>query len=257
VAARADAGERVRVVWYGVAAEEDGEGGDDEARPVPAVRAADVRQAGGGETGSRFTLVVAGGNGEEGGAGGGSLEVHLPLHGEYNVANALAAAAAAWALGVPLDEIAAAAAEARPVTGRGAVHRLAGEVTIVDDSYNSNPEALKLALDSAAGLAGDGRRWAVLGDMLELGPEAPRFHRECGRHAAERGFAPVVGVGELSREIVAGAEEAGGDSRWFAAAAEAADFAAGEIAPGDVLLVKGSRGVGLDAVVQRLLEADG
>ncbi|HEX6201850.1 MAG TPA: Mur ligase family protein, partial [Thermoanaerobaculia bacterium] len=128
VAARADAGERVRVVWYGFGAEEGGEG-DDEARPVPAVRAADVRPAGGDETGSRFTLLVAGGDGADGGAGGGSVELHLPLHGEYNVANALAAAAAAWALGVPLDEIAAAAAGARSVTGRGAVHRLAGDVT--------------------------------------------------------------------------------------------------------------------------------
>ena len=245
VAARGDAGERVRVVGYS-------RGGSGAA-----VRAEDVRPAGDGETGSRFTLVVEAGDGAEGAAGGGAAEVHLPLHGAYNVDNALAAAAAAWALGVPLDEIAAAAAGARAVTGRGAVHRLAGGVTLVDDSYNSNPEALDLALDGAAELAAGGRCWAVLGDMLELGPEAPRFHRECGRHAAGRGFAPVVGVGELAREIVAGAEEAGGEARWFAAAGEAAEFAAGELAPGDVLLVKGSRGVGLDAVVARLLAGPG
>jgi UDP-N-acetylmuramoyl-tripeptide--D-alanyl-D-alanine ligase len=245
VAARRDGGDRVRVVWYA------GPGGVEvENGEAAEVRAEDVRPAGGGAPGSRFTLVVEG-------EAGGAAEVHLPLHGDYNVDNALAAAAAAWALGVPLDDIAAAAGGARAVSGRGAVHRLPGEVTIVDDSYNSNPQALELALDSAAGLAAGGRRWAVLGDMLELGPEAPRFHRECGRHAAERGFSPVVAVGPLSREIAAGAEEGGAEARWFAAAGEAADFAAGQVADGDVLLVKASRGVGLDAVVERLVSASG
>lgn len=248
-AGRRDAGEPVRVVWYGRG--EDDAGG---TRPRPQVRAERVAPAGADQPGSRFTLVVEGTDGAAGvEAGAGSADVHLPLHGAYNVDNALAAAAAAWALGVPLAEIAAAAGGARAVAGRGAVHRLEGGVTVVDDSYNSNPEALTLALDSAAEIAG-GRRWAVLGDMLELGPTGPELHRECGRHAARRGFAPVVGVGELAREIVAGADEVSGAGRWLATAAEAADFAAGEVAAGDVVLVKGSRGVGLDAVVERLVE---
>ncbi len=231
---RGAAGRSVRVVWYGR-----GDGA--------AVRAADVRPAGPGTPGSRFRLEIA----DERGAV--AQEVHLPLHGDYNVDNFLAAAAAAWALGVAPAAIAAAAAAARPAAGRGTLHRLAGGVTLIDDSYNSNPEALELALQSAVALAGEsGRRWAVLGDMLELGPEAPRFHREGGRRAAELGFTPVVGVGELSRELVAAAEGAGAEARWFAAAAEAADWVGERVADDDLVLVKASRGVGLEKVVERL-----
>jgi len=230
--AREAGGGGVRVVWYGRGEE-------------AAVRALDVRPAGGDSTGSRFVLAVGSERGVE------EREVHLPLHGGYNVDNALAAAACAWALGIDLDSLADALAGAAPAAGRGVVHALDGGVTVIDDSYNSNPEALELALESAAGLAAT-RRWAVLGDMLELGPEAPRFHREGGAAAARLGFAPVVAVGELARELAAGAEGGGAEARWFAEAGEAAEFAAGELAPGDLVLVKGSRGVGLDAVVARL-----
>ena len=105
------------------------------------------------------------------------------------------------------------------------------------------------ALESAAALPAE-RRIAILGDMLELGPEGPRFHREAGERAAELGFSPVVGVGELSRELVAGA---GPGAVWLPDAAAAADWAASEIRGGDVVLVKGSRSVKLDRVVRRLL----
>ena len=94
--------------------------------------------------------------------------------------------------------------------------------------------------------------------MRELGPEGPRFHRECGERAARLGFSPVVGVGELSRELVAGAEAAGAEAVWLPDAEAAAEWAAGTARRGDVLLVKGSRGVGLDRVVRRLLgQAEG
>jgi UDP-N-acetylmuramoyl-tripeptide--D-alanyl-D-alanine ligase len=127
---------------------------------------------------------------------------------------------------------------------------------VVDDTYNSNPDALERALAAGAELAGEGRRrWAVLGDMLELGPEAPRFHREGGRRAAELGFDPVAGVGELARGLAAAAAEAGAAAAWFADAASAAEWAAGELDGGDLVLVKGSRGVGLDVVVERLRAA--
>lgn len=194
--------------------------------------------------GSRFVLA----------AGGGRQEVELPLVGRHNAENFLAAAACAYELGVPLAEIAAAAAIASPVAGRGEIHRLAAGVTVIDDSYNSNPHAVARALEAAASLPAR-RHWAVLGDMLELGPEAPRYHREAGRQAAAAGFAPVAGVGPLARELVAGAREAGAEAVWLADAAAAAEWAAAEVAHGDLVLVKGSRGIGLDAVVQRLLAA--
>jgi UDP-N-acetylmuramoyl-tripeptide--D-alanyl-D-alanine ligase len=135
---------------------------------------------------------------------------------------------------------------------RGVVHRAAGDFLLIDDSYNSNPDAVGKALASAAALPGE-RRVAVLGDMLELGPEGPRFHREAGERAARLGFSPVVGVGELSRELAAGARSAGVEAVWLADAAAAAEWAAGEVHGGDVVLVKGSRGVKLDQVVRRLL----
>lgn len=199
-----------------------------------------------GGLGSRFVLA----------AGGERQEVTLALHGLYNVENCLAAAAVAAALGVPLPAIAAAAAAARPSAGRGVVHQVSGRhgrATVIDDSYNSNPDALEKALAGAAQLPA-ARRLAVLGDMLELGPEAARYHREGGRTAARLGFSPIAGVGELARELVAGALEGGAEADWCGGAAAAAGWAAARLRSDDVVLVKGSRGVGLDAVVRRLLE---
>ncbi|HVT61317.1 MAG TPA: UDP-N-acetylmuramoyl-tripeptide--D-alanyl-D-alanine ligase [Thermoanaerobaculia bacterium] len=270
IARRHLAAARGRVVWYGL----------DHVRHVRHFRdvrhARDVRDArssadrGGIELdlwahdlaplfpeGSRFRLTAASGESEE---------LLLPLYGLYNVENCLAAAACAHALGVPLVEIAAAVRGSSAAARRGVVHRVelpgerGGGFTLVDDSYNSNPDALAKAL-AAAALPPAARRLAVLGDMLELGPEAPRFHRAGGELAARLGFAVVAGVGELARELVAGANApdtaAAPATIWFADAAAAAEWAAGAVRGGDLVLVKGSRGVGLEAVVRRLLEVAG
>ncbi|HXO27047.1 MAG TPA: UDP-N-acetylmuramoyl-tripeptide--D-alanyl-D-alanine ligase [Thermoanaerobaculia bacterium] len=260
---------RRRVVWYGVrsAAFGGGQAAASEASHalVPPLDVVALDPAPGpGGIGSRFVLL----------AGGRSQEVWLPLHGLYNVENCLAAAACAFALGVTLADVAAAAEQARPATGRGVVHRVVlhgagareegeqapdrggrgerGDLTVIDDSYNSNPDALEKALAGAAQLPA-ARRLAVLGDMLELGPESPRFHRQGGLAAARLGFDLVAGVGELARELVAGAREGGAAAAWHPDAGAAADWAAAAVQPGDVVLVKGSRGIGLDAVVRRLL----
>lgn len=182
----------------------------------------------------------------------GEIEVELPLHGLYNAENFLAAASCAHHLGVPASELAAGALDLVAGPGRGQVHSLPGEIVVVDDSYNSNPIALERALESARNLPGQ-RHLAILGEMLELGTDGPRFHREAGVAAASRGFAPIVGVGELARYLVEAATEAGADARWAAGAEEAAAWVAPRIAPGDVILVKGSRGVGLDHAVESLL----
>ncbi len=185
--------------------------------------------------------------------------VHLALHGAYNVENFLAAAAAAWSIGVPIEDLAAVAAEIPGAPGRGEVHRLelagGGHALLVDDSYNSNPDAVGKALAGAAAVprrSGSGRQIAILGDMLELGPNAPSFHREAGARAAALGFSPVVGVGELSRELVDAAAAGGAEAIHREDAESAADWAIENVAPGDVVLVKGSRGVRLDRVVARL-----
>jgi UDP-N-acetylmuramoyl-tripeptide--D-alanyl-D-alanine ligase len=219
----------VRVVWYGI------------ENPAE-VRASAIRPAPEGEVGSRFELRA----GEE------TQEVTLPLHGRYNVENCLAAAACGWALGVSLAEIASAVGTVRPAAHRGVVHRARRGFTLVDDSYNSNPDALGKALAGAAQLGGR-RRVAILGAMLELGPEGPRFHREAGELAARLGFTPIVGVGEAARDLVAGAASAGAVGLWLSDAAAAVEWAEREIADSDLVLVKGSRGVGLERVVERLL----
>ncbi len=231
-----DAG--VRYVLYGMAKPEAGGNAPDVTATPP--RALD------GRPGSRFELA----------AGVESVAVELPLHGLYNVENCLAAAACAHALGVPLVEIAAAVADCEPGPGRGEVH-LRGALTIVDDSYNSNPDAAAKALASARQLPAR-RHVAILGDMLELGPETHSFHRALGEQAAELGFSLVIGVGELARELTAAAQQHGTSSRWLADAGRAAEWAAtalerGELGRDDLVLVKGSRGVGLEVVVQALL----
>jgi UDP-N-acetylmuramoyl-tripeptide--D-alanyl-D-alanine ligase len=226
---------RGRLVWYGIHSAAD-------------VRARDLSPETEG-IGSRFRLE----------AGGESVEVRLPIHGLYNVENCLAASACAWAIGLPLAEIAAAVRSVRSASMRGVVHRLLsptsprGAFTLIDDSYNSNPDALGKALDAARHLAGS-RYIAVLGDMLELGPQGPAFHRTSGEQAARLGFSPLAGVGELSRELVAGAQEAGAGAVWLSDAAAAAEWTAAQVREGDVLLVKGSRGIKLDTVVRHLLE---
>ena len=223
---------RGRVVWYGVRSED------------AEVRARDIAPEPEG-IGTRFVLE----------AQGRSAEVRLPLHGLYNVENFLAAAACALAIGLSLEEIAGAVRSVQPAAMRGVVRSVEGRQghwTLVDDSYNSNPDAVARALESARLLPAS-RYMAVLGDMLELGPEGPRFHRESGERAARLGFSPVAGVGELARELVAGATQAGATAVWLPDAAAAADWAASEVRAGDLLLVKGSRGVKLDAVVRRLL----
>jgi UDP-N-acetylmuramoyl-tripeptide--D-alanyl-D-alanine ligase len=208
--------------------------------------------------GMRFRLVVTAGAAAAvpGSAATGEVAVELPLLGRHNVENALAAAAAGWARGIPLATIAGALAGVRPAAMRGVVERFAAGTVLVDDSYNSNPAALERALEAATAIPAR-RRWAVLGDMLELGPEAARFHRECGAVAARLGFSPVIAVGAFAAELLAGVVAAGGHGEAVATAAAAVAPARATLAPGDLVLVKGSRGVGLELVAGALRGAAG
>ena len=231
----APAGERV--VWYEL---EPAAGGT----PRAAVAARGVEPLAEGP-GTRFTL--------EHRRAPATVEatVELPLHGTVNVENFLAAAACALTLGVPIEAVAAAARRAPAAAGRGQVVPLPSGATLVDDSYNSNPEAARLALEAARLL--DGRRHvAILGDMLELGAAERRYHRELGGDAAELGFGLVAGVGELATETVAAAREAGVETAWFEDARAAAAGVPALIGDGDVVLVKGSRGAALERVVEAL-----
>ena len=186
----------------------------------------------------------------------GETMIDTPLPGRGNLANILAATAVSLELGVSLSDIASRASALTPPPRRGQLMRLAGGVTIIDDSYNSSPAALKTALRTLARTSGSARRAAVLGEMLELGDHAERLHRECGAAAAEADLAWLVTVGgEPARALGAAAVEAGlpaASLRHAATRDEAAEIAANLARPGDLILVKGSRGIGVDRVTDRL-----
>jgi len=179
--------------------------------------------------------------------------VALPLAGPHFVTSFLAAAAAAHTLGIAPEAMAEAATSLRPAPHRGEVRRLGEEVVLLDDCYNSSPEALEAAV-VALTLAPGRRRVAVLGEMLELGPAGPALHHAAGQALAGR-VDVVVGVGALAKEIVEGARKAGlpePSLHYFVAAADAVAALEGLLRPGDAVLVKGSRGVKLEAVVDAI-----
>jgi UDP-N-acetylmuramoyl-tripeptide--D-alanyl-D-alanine ligase len=166
-----------------------------------------------------------------------------PSFGEaHNLLNLLAAVAAARAVGVtpggPL--------EVRFSAGRGQRLQLPGDVVVIDDCYNANPMSMHAAIDELAATPAR-RRVAVLGDMLELGPQGPELHREIGAFAAAREVGLLVTVGPLAAEM---SREYAGSTRALADAQAAARLLPSLLEPGDVVLVKGSRGVGLERVVE-------
>ncbi len=179
--------------------------------------------------------------------------VELALWGRHAVRNALAALAAARALGIPLGEAAARLAEVEPLPGRGRFHRLEDGTVVVDETYNANPDAVLAVLGALADFPVTGRRVAVLGDMLELGDRAPALHREIGAAAAAAGFDPVWAVGNFAGEVAAGARTRGADTGTWPDAAAAAAELPGRVRPGDLVLVKGSRGVRLELLLEQLL----
>jgi UDP-N-acetylmuramoyl-tripeptide--D-alanyl-D-alanine ligase len=192
-------------------------------------------------TGSEFRMHLP--DGEE-------ADVWLPLLGRQNVANALAAAAAAQAVGTSAEDIVAGLARAMPVRGR--LRAIAGRngATIIDDSYNANPSSVHAALDHLAGLRG--QRILVLGNMAELGPSAPALHKEVGEYARGR-CDRLFAIGELANEAAA----AFGPSGQRVADIEEARAALDPLLrDGVTVLVKGSRVMGLDRLV-KTLEANG
>ncbi len=176
-----------------------------------------------------------------------SARVSLPLVGAHQAHNASAAAAAGLAAGVPLDVAAAGLASASLSKWRMELRDLIGGATLLDDSYNANPDSTRAALDALATIEGR-RRIAVLGEMLELGDGSESEHRAIGRYAAARSDV-VVAVGEAARSIAAGA---GARSVPVADNAAAIDWLRAHVAVGDVVLVKASRGARLDEVVAAL-----
>jgi UDP-N-acetylmuramoyl-tripeptide--D-alanyl-D-alanine ligase len=174
--------------------------------------------------------------------GGELVELQLPFTTSHQVENALTALAAYWAIGLPLDRIGEGAPQIELSRLRGEELPLPGGGLLINDCWNANPASMAAALRDLAGRNG-GRRIAVLGGMAELGPEGPRYHREVGALTNELDV--VVGVGELARDYE--------PTHWVADAEAAATLLRELLEPGDVVLVKGSRAVGLERVAQNVV----
>jgi UDP-N-acetylmuramoyl-tripeptide--D-alanyl-D-alanine ligase len=174
----------------------------------------------------------------------GRTNIRLPMAGRHNVRNALAASAAAVAVGAGLDTLARGLEVLQNIPGR--LRRVPSPhgVTIYDDSYNANPASVKEAISFLA--ERDGETWLVLGDMAELGPASEALHREIGETARAAGVTRLFCVGEQAR---AAASAFGAGSTWYPALTSLAEDMRAELQPGVVILVKGSRCMGLEKLV--------
>ena len=219
----------VSPIWYGLSCEAD-------------VRARDISWDGSFQ---HFTLC----------AQGRETKVRLPLAGRFMVSNALAAAAVGLEAGLPLEEIAKGLETGGTESGRLTIKENQSGLHIIDDTYNANPLSMGAALETLKELKGNHRSIAALGDMLELGEEASRYHQELGQKAARSGLWRLYVTGIFSRDVEKGALEAGmAPSSIFTGDKDAlAQRIATETASGDWVLVKGSRSVKMEQVVSHLL----
>jgi UDP-N-acetylmuramoyl-tripeptide--D-alanyl-D-alanine ligase len=179
----------------------------------------------------------------------------LPIPGRHNVQNALAAIAVASEFDIPALEMRRALAEFQSMPQRGESFTLPGPVTVINDSYNSNPQAMECMLETLRTWPGARRRIVVAGEMLELGPQSPKLHKEVGRKCAEADLAWLIAVQGDAGFFLEGAVAAGMASAricFFPDAPSAGEFCLSQLEPGDVVLVKGSRGVHLEAAVETL-----
>lgn len=174
------------------------------------------------------------------------FRVHIPAHGRHLIYAAMEAAAVGMSLGLSSEEIARGIAAYKVMGRRGALW--AGDkLTLVDDSYNANPDSMRCAIDSMRDMPG--RHVCVLGDMLEMGPEAGQMHYELGKYAVENGMELLLCCGELGRETARGAGDRG---VWFESREELAKALPRFINQGDTVLVKASRGMHLEEIADEL-----
>jgi len=191
-----------------------------------------------GTEGAEFDVVI----------GGVREHATLPLVGEHNVLNALAAVAVGVERGLKPAEAVGALATLAPGDKRGQVLQV-GNVTVINDCYNSNPKALEAMVDALAAMAAK-RRIVVAGEMLELGPAGEEMHRQAGQHIAEKKIDALLGVRGLAQAMVDGARKAGGRAEFVAGPEEAGEWLAREARDGDVVLLKASRGVKLEKALE-------
>jgi UDP-N-acetylmuramoyl-tripeptide--D-alanyl-D-alanine ligase len=196
-----------------------------------------------GLAGTQFTLVTP----------TDEAEVKLPLLGRHNLANALAAAGVGVAFELRAVQIAQQLNAAAPSPMRGEIIKLSNGATLIDDSYNSNPPALVQAVKAMCEAPGFTRRIVVAGEMLELGADAAAMHKACGAQIAQLGVQEFLGVRGLAASLIEGAHEAGlSEAAFVETTDEAVALLIKHLRSGDVVLVKGSRGVRTDKIVEQL-----
>src|SRR5712671_1518562 len=196
------------------------------------------------------------------GIGGSAFTVHhgrrdtefvMPLLGAHNITNALAAITVGASHGVPWEDMQAAVAGLKPAKMRGEVIRFQLGFAAIDDSYNSNPRALTEMIRFIGKVPGFSRKIVIAGEMLELGKESAELHQGCGREAARAGVSIVIGVQGMAGQVLEGARAAGMTEdrlKFVPDAAQAGELLAGMVRSGDVILIKGSRGVKLEQALQ-------
>ena len=216
-----------KVVMYGLRASAD-------------VRAENIESR--GAAGSVFEVV----------AGGCRETATLPLVGAHNIHNALAAVAVGLERGLTPSEAVGALASLAPADKRGEVVKV-GNITIINDCYNSNPKALEAMVDALAAMPAK-RRIVVAGEMLELGPAGEDLHSRAGQHIAEMKIDALLGVRGLAQPMVDAATKAGMRAEFVATPEEAGDWLAREARDGDVVLLKASRGVKLERALERVVK---
>lgn len=207
---------------------------------------ADVRAGGLEQVGAGWTFMLHGGS--------DSCPVTLPLPGLHQVRNALAATSVGLAMGLPLGEAAAALAQARPGKMRQELLRTSN-LLIIDDAYNASPQSMEAAFEVVSQVGGGRRRILALGEMLELGPDSPEFHHDVGRRAAALSPAYLLAVGPNAGWYLEGAAAAGmsaADMGAVSSSGEAVAVIRETVRPGDLVLIKGSRGVEMERVVEAL-----
>ncbi len=200
------------------------------------VRAENIQSK--GAEGSEFEVVM----------GSVRERARLPLVGEHNVVNALAAVAVGIERGLTPSEAVAALATLAPADKRGQVLQV-GNIKVINDCYNSNPKALDAMVDALATMAAK-RRIVVAGEMLELGPAGEQLHRQSGQHIAEKKIDALLGVRGLAQAMVEGARQSGARAEFVATPEEAGEWLARETKDGDVVLLKASRGVKLEKALE-------
>ena len=219
------------------------------AGPAAQVRTVDLALD--GRARPRFTLRTPDGQ---------TAPVQMGMVGEHLASDGVAAAAVAWRLGLPVPRIAQLLSSATPRSRwRMEVTTTPGGVTVVNDSYNANPDSMRAALRSLAAMRGRGRTFAVLGEMRELGEDSIAAHDEIGRLAVRLDISKTIAVGQGARPLYLGAAQEGSwneEAVWVPDAPAAVQLLRDLVRPGDVVLVKASRSIGLEAVATALMEED-